>query len=73
MFTGLTPGQKYDVRVLSATSQGWPELSDDPNFPGFYWFSIDMPSLESTNSNVPIPPEVQLTVVNATSIEVCLY
>ncbi|KAF4532453.1 hypothetical protein B566_EDAN003028 [Ephemera danica] len=62
--TGLVAGQSYDVRVLSATSQGWPELPDDH----MRWYTIDMAS--PGPANVPLPPEVHLTVVNATSIEV---
>ncbi|KAG8180351.1 hypothetical protein JTE90_016382 [Oedothorax gibbosus] len=62
--TGLTPRQKYDVRVLSGTKAGFPSLSDD----AFPWVMHEMPSLAS--SKVPHPPIVHLTVVNSTAIDV---
>ncbi|XP_033606589.1 protogenin isoform X2 [Cryptotermes secundus] len=61
--TGLHPGKKYQVRVLAATSKGWPIQADE-----FEWQDLEMPSYGS--QHVPQAPTVHLTVVNATSIEV---
>lgn len=60
---GLHPGKKHQVRVLAATSKGWPIQADD-----FEWQDLEMPSYGS--QNVPQAPTVHLTVVNSTSIEV---
>ena len=65
LFAGLLPGQTYDVRVLSSTAQGYPHLSDDQ----LPWYTFEMPSAGPANG-LPLPPEVQLTVINASSIQV---
>ncbi|GFT96380.1 protogenin A [Nephila pilipes] len=62
--TGLTPKQKYDVRVLSGTKAGFPSLSDE----AWPWVVHEMPPLSS--SKVPLPPTVHLTVVNNTALQV---
>ncbi|KAJ9593418.1 hypothetical protein L9F63_015044, partial [Diploptera punctata] len=61
--TGLQPGRRYQVRVLAATSKGWPNQSDD-----FEWKDEETPNYGP--QNVPQAPVVHLTVVNSTSIEV---
>ena len=60
--TGLHPGKRYQVRVLAATSKGWPIQADE-----FEWKVLEMPD---GPVNVPEAPTVHLTVVNSTSIEV---
>ncbi|GBM61531.1 Protogenin [Araneus ventricosus] len=62
--TGLTPKQKYDVRVLSGTDAGFPTLSDE----AWPWVVHEMPPLSS--SKVPLPPTVHLTVLNNTALQV---
>ena len=60
---GLHPGKRYEVRVLAATSKGWPNQSDE-----FPWKDDETPPYGP--QNVPQAPTVHLTVVNSTSIEV---
>lgn len=36
----LTPGEKYDIRVLARTRQGWPNIDES-----FGWVTVSMPSL----------------------------
>ena len=62
--TGLHPGKRYQVRVLAATSKGWPIQADE-----FEWKLLEMPNYGAA-ANVPEAPTVHLTVVNSTSIEV---
>ncbi|KAG8225283.1 hypothetical protein J437_LFUL001896, partial [Ladona fulva] len=62
--TDLLPGKKYEVRVLAATKMGWPDVPDDQ----LKWKQFEVPSFDQ--QNVPSTPNVQLTVVNSTSIEV---
>jgi len=61
--TGLHPGKWYQVRVLAATSKGWPIQADE-----FEWNLLEMPN--HGPASVPEAPTVHLTVVNSTSIEV---
>lgn len=65
--TGLQPGTEYEVRVLAATKEGWPSLleSDMP------WTEVSTPPLTGSSPLLP-PPTVQLTVINATTIQVIL-
>jgi hypothetical protein len=63
IIVGLHPGKKYQVRVLAATSKGYPIQADE-----FEWQDLEMPSYGS--QHVPQAPTVHLTVVNSTSIEV---
>ncbi|XP_046398270.1 protogenin-like isoform X2 [Ischnura elegans] len=62
--TGLIPGQAYEVRVLAATSKGWPDVPDI----SLPWKEYEMPSFGQ--QNVPSPPNVHLTAVNSSSIKV---
>lgn len=61
-FTDMTPGEKYDVRVLSSTKAGWPDLNADQQT----WLSIEMPQ---ANDTVPLAPNVNVRKVNATAIK----
>jgi hypothetical protein len=63
IIAGLHPGKKYQVRVLAATSKGWPIQADE-----FEWQDLELPSYGS--HRIPQAPTVHLTVVNSTSIEV---
>jgi hypothetical protein len=63
VIAGLHPGKKYQVRVLAATSKGWPIQADE-----FEWQDLEMPSYGS--HRVPQAPTVHFTVVNSSSIEV---
>ncbi|KAG8273499.1 hypothetical protein J6590_019209 [Homalodisca vitripennis] len=62
VITGLMPDTQYEVRVLAATQVGWSSLSEH-----------EMPWTQVTTlSLTPLlpPPTVQLTVINATTIQV---
>ncbi|PSN32732.1 hypothetical protein C0J52_25796 [Blattella germanica] len=59
--TELHPGKRYEVRVLAATSKGWPSQQDE-----FEWTDEETPV---SPQNVPQAPTVHLTVVNSSSIE----
>lgn len=59
IFPGLTPGKKYDIRVLAATKRGLSDL----NLP---WVTFEVPKI--LNTSTPLPPVVQLQAVNSTSI-----
>ncbi|KAJ4450294.1 hypothetical protein ANN_01714 [Periplaneta americana] len=63
VITGLHPGKRHQVRVLAATSKGWPNQPDD-----FEWKDEDTPIYDP--QNILKAPTVHLTVVNSTSIEV---
>ncbi|XP_069674943.1 protogenin-like [Periplaneta americana] len=63
VITGLHPGKRHQVRVLAATSKGWPNQPDD-----FEWKDEDTPIYDT--QNILKAPTVHLTVVNSTSIEV---
>lgn len=65
LVTGLQPNKKYEVRVLAATQQGWPTLSD-VDLP---WTLVETPSVTSYIPLLP-PPTIQLTVINSTTIQV---
>jgi hypothetical protein len=58
----LTPGEKYDVRVLSSTKAGWP----DENLVLQSWLPIEMPQ---ANDTVPQAPDVKISEVNETAIK----
>lgn len=59
----MHPGKRYQVRVLAATSKGWPDQAEE-----FEWKDMETPNYGL--QNVPQAPTVHLTVVNSTSIEV---
>ncbi|XP_059487639.1 protogenin-like [Neocloeon triangulifer] len=58
----LTPGVGYDVRVLSGTKAGWPELKAEQDI----WWSIEMPN---ANDTVPLAPEVEVKGINKVAIK----
>ncbi|XP_076332856.1 protogenin-like isoform X2 [Tachypleus tridentatus] len=62
--TGLQPKQIYDVRVLAGTKVGFPVLTEQ----NWSWVTQEMP--ETLNTKVPLPPTLQLTVINATTVKV---
>lgn len=58
----LTPGEKYDVRVLTSTKAGWPDLNVELQT----WLPIEMPQ---ANDTVPQAPDVNIKEINATVIK----
>jgi len=58
----MTPGEKYDVRVLSGTKAGWPVLTEEQQL----WWSIEMPQ---ANDTVPLAPDVEIRELNSTAIK----
>lgn len=54
LIKNLSPGQKYEVKVLAGTSQGYPRNGTD-----MYWTPVTMPNL--TERILPAPPIVTLT------------
>lgn len=63
--SGLVPETEYEVRVLAATAQGWPTLSDQE----MPWSLVKTSSLTEFTPLLP-PPSVQLTAINASTIQV---
>lgn len=61
LFVGLTPGKMYDVRVLAATSKGWPHL----NLP---WKTFEIP--QTFSQNIPSAPNVTLLALNSSAIKI---
>lgn len=59
--SGLIPGKKYDIRVLAATSKGWPHL----NLP---WATFEIP--QNFSPNTPAAPNVTLLAVNSSAIQI---
>lgn len=62
---GLQPDKKYEVRVLAATEQGWPDVPDEQ----LPWVLVETLSLEPDTPLLP-QPFLQLVVINATTIQV---
>ncbi|KAK3096033.1 hypothetical protein FSP39_022221 [Pinctada imbricata] len=61
VITGLNPGREYSVRVLAATSQGYPNLSEE-KWPWMY---------QVTKSNIVTgmsTPKLEIVQLNATSV-----
>lgn len=45
MFTGLKPGGQYEIQVLGATQNGFPNIN-------FTWYFIELPAV---NPVLPVP------------------
>ncbi|XP_075231320.1 protogenin-like [Lycorma delicatula] len=64
LITGLLPNKKYEVRVLGATDQGWPDIPDEQ----LPWVLTETSSLK-LDTPLLSQPVLQLVVINATTIQ----
>ena len=57
--TDLIPGEKYDLRVLARTKQGWPNISESQ----LGWVTVTLPSSNDLT-------QAQIFIFNSTTIKV---
>ncbi|CAL7934192.1 unnamed protein product [Xylocopa violacea] len=66
VLSDLVPGAQYHLRVLAKTKQGWPNMSESQ----LEWTTVTMPSAESNQFVIKNVVDVQVLVVNATTVKV---